>query len=113
MADRLRTVPRAQLREDAAHVVLGGLPCEMQAGGDLRVGETPREEDQDLLLPLGQARGRARNVPTSCSTRSRHRGRRIESNASDFTRLDQDGLVVEEHRYYDVLTLFPQVGAVA
>ena len=40
-------------------------------------------------------------------------GEAIEANASVFSRLDQDGLVVEEHRYYDVLTLFPQVGAVA
>ena len=44
---------RAQLSQDPAHVVLGGLDADPQPLGDLMIGQALRYEGQDLSLALG------------------------------------------------------------
>ena len=48
---RLDTVAQVELGEDARDVGLHGLMADHEFGGDLGVGPTVRDQDEDLALP--------------------------------------------------------------
>ena len=57
--DRLRTVLDVQLGEDVRHMVSHRLVRQHQTAGDVGVGQSERDQRQDLLLPVREHRKRA------------------------------------------------------
>jgi hypothetical protein len=53
---RLGPVAQTEFREQVAHVVLDGLPCDEQAIADLRVGQPGPDQLQDLVSRLSTSR---------------------------------------------------------
>src|SRR5712692_6445124 len=73
----LGTALQLQLREDAAHVVLGGAPADEQASRQLVIGETKAEQLEHLALATAQWRAALRPGAARTAEALQQRTRRI------------------------------------
>src|SRR5438445_7590669 len=61
--DQLGPVPQAQLGQDPADMGLGGRRAHHQPAGDLGVGQTLRDQHEDLAFPPGERARQPRGRP--------------------------------------------------